>query len=882
MNDKFTQQLPIAAVATNVCDQLRTGNVVLQAEPGAGKSTGLPLALLSSGIKGKILLLEPRRLAAVNVASRLASQLGESVGDTVGLRMRGSTKVSDNTRLEVVTEGVLTRILQHDPLLDGVSMVIFDEFHERSLHADLGLALSLDVQNNLREDLRLLLMSATLDGVELCRHVGVDVPVVCTVRQHPVDIIWCGESRDAPEHAVSRVTLQAIAEHDGDALVFLPGIAEIEKTANLLTPRLPDGVVLHRLHGRAPIQEQRAATAASGKQRRVILSTSIAETSITIDGVRIVVDSGVERRARIDNASGAERLETVMASQASATQRAGRAGRTQAGVCYRLWSEEGHGRRAARWQPELFRADLSPVLVELAQWGTTDVSALPWVDVPHAGACQRARQLLRQLGVWKAGNAPAVIPSRSQTAENTANTTDAYRAGSGQSAADSEQGITVQDSIERDSTARDSTERGITEQGLTEHGRAVARLPLHPRLGHMLLWANNHGTGMAACQLAALLEERPTQRGADLSGALKPSARAKQLFQLLPKRTGKNISDTNSVGPSAAVLLAQAYPDRIGRRRKGVDARYQLSSGAGALLHNEDTLAQSQWLVAASLGGTGGGRGVAGGGSEARIFSALPVDIKELRQWCDNLIDIHESVEWDDKAERVVAERQSSLGAIVLESKPVNNVNPEQRAAALMQAVRYRGLDSLNMTDDVREWQARVGRMRALEGEGSDYPAVDDDSLLADVSQWLSPWIENRGTLKALQQIDMMGVLSSQLTYEQQQKLDQWFPTHYRVPSGSKYKLRYACDGNPVLAVKLQEMFGCRQNPVIAGGRVNLKIELLSPARRPVQITEDLANFWHNSYAEVKKDLAGRYPKHPWPDDPLNAEATARAKPRKK
>ncbi|MGB0867868.1 MAG: helicase-related protein, partial [Granulosicoccaceae bacterium] len=393
------QSLPIAKVSSEVCEALQVGNVILQAEPGAGKSTGLPLYLLGAGFDGKILLLEPRRIAAINVAKRLASQLDEKLGQTVGLRMRGRTEVGGSTRLEVVTEGVLTRILQADPMLDGVSLVIFDEFHERSLQADLGLALCLDVQRGLREDLRLLLMSATLDGEALCAHVHAPAPIVCHVRQHPVDVVWLGESKSPLPQAVSRAVIRAVAEQRGDILVFLPGVAEIERTALQLQGRLSEEIELHRLHGAVSSQAQSAATAASGACRRVILSTSIAETSITIDGVRVVVDCGLERRSKVD-ANGVERLETVTASQASATQRAGRAGRTQAGVCYRLWSESTHSRRAERWQPELLRAELSSLLIELGQWGIAEVDDLPWVDLPPVAAIDGAKRLLCRLGLW--------------------------------------------------------------------------------------------------------------------------------------------------------------------------------------------------------------------------------------------------------------------------------------------------------------------------------------------------------------------------------------------------------------------------------------------------------------------------------------------------
>lgn len=812
MSQPLDLQLPIAEVAEQVCSDLIVGNVILQAEPGAGKSTGLPLALLRAGFEGKILLLEPRRLAAVNVATRLASQLGESLGKTVGLRMRGRTEVSKATRLEVVTEGVLTRILQNDPLLDGVSLVIFDEFHERSLHADLGLALCLDVQRSLREDLRLLLMSATLDGVQLCSHVGVAAPIVCKGRQHPVALVWQGDSREPLPQAVARVTLSALQEQTGDALVFLPGVAEIERTAKQLESRLPAGVQLHKLHGGASADVQRMATAGKGGARRVILSTSIAETSITIDGVRIVVDAGVERRSRLDPASGAERLETVMASQASATQRAGRAGRTQSGVCYRLWAEADHGRRALRWQPEILRAELSSLILETGQWGVHDISDLPWIDTPPDASVKRAKKLLQQFGIWR-------------------------------------------------------------DEGLTAHGRAVAKLPLHPRLAHMLLWGNARLASQNACALAALLEDKPRKQGADLSAALHQSARArgtriKQLKQLLPTVKGA-VTDM----PPEAVLLAQAYPDRIAKRRPGHECRFLLAGGAGAIMATDDPLAHSEWLVVAEMGGSG---------KEARIFSALEIHPQQIDHWCAGLIEQTNRIDWDDRNERVIAEEQRCIGSIVLQSKPLQVIDAEQRAAALMAGVRRKGLQCMRWDEDSLEWQARVNRMRELTGDNSGFPAVDDATLLATLEHWLQPYIGNRSSLKALAQINLMEVLPALLDYQQQQQLEAWLPRRYSVPSGSQYKLRYACDGNPVLAVKLQEMFGCRENPAVAEGRLPLKVELLSPARRPVQITEDLANFWTNSYPAVKKDLAGRYPKHPWPDDPVNAVATARAKPRKR
>ena len=808
--------LPIASVASAVCESLKQGNVVLQAEPGAGKSTGLPLALLQSGFAGKILMLEPRRIAARNVAARLASQLGESVGQSIGLRMRGETRVSKNTRLEVVTEGVLTRLLQSDPLLDGVAVIIFDEFHERSLHADLGLTLCLDSQRAVRDDLRLLLMSATLESELLCNHLGVSEPITCHVRQHPVDIIWTPFARVSVEQAVVKTVTTALKDQAGDLLVFLPGVAEIEKTARQLDANLPADTTLHRLHSGVSAKAQSQATAANTGQssRRVILSTSIAETSITIDGVRVVIDAGLERRSKIDAASGIERLETVMASKASATQRAGRAGRTQSGVCYRLWSEESHGSRAASWQPEILRADLSSLLLELGLWGAADVDSLPWIEAPSDSAIDRATKVLQQLGIWN-------------------------------------------------------------ESGLTEHGRAVARLPLHPRLGHMLLWATKQGAGSAACVLAAVLEDLPRTRSVNFNETLlRPQATHKRRAAQLGKLC--NIETDDAVpGIDASVLLARAYPERIAKRRAGSSAdhntSYLLSGGSGAIVSNDDPITQSDYIVAASMGGKE---------RQARIFSALPVDIALLRQWCNDLIETKDKVEWDEKRERVVAERQQCIGAIVLESQTIQNVDKSQRSAALINTVRRKGLDCLSWNNDVREWQSRVTRMRSLEGDDTSYPAVDDAALLDSLEHWLQPYVNDITSLKALKQIDLLPLLVNQLDYKQQQHLEDWLPQKYQVPSGASHHLRYDCEGNPVLSVKLQEMFGCRENPSVAGGRVPLKVELLSPARRPVQVTEDLANFWHNSYASVKKDMAGRYPKHPWPDDPVNAVATAYTKAR--
>ena len=800
---------------------LQTGNVLLHAPPGAGKSTGLPLTLLDWAARNKkILLLEPRRLAAIGVAERLAAQLGEPLGQRIGLRMRGQTNVSAHSLIEVVTEGVLTRMLQADPLLDNVGLVIFDEFHERSLNADLGLALCREVQQELRPDLRLLLMSATLDAIELGAAMAPVKQISCSGKAFGVDIVWLGNSKEDLSRRITAATTTALLEQSGDILIFLPGIAEIERTARMLESRLEGRARLIQLHGRAAREAQRAATApASADVRRVILSTSIAETSLTIDGVRVVIDAGLERRDRVDPSTGAPRLETIMASQASATQRTGRAGRTAPGTCYRLWSQNGHSQRALSWQAEILRADLSPVLVETSQWGASEIYALPWLEAPPAANVARAENLLATLGIWHQGR-------------------------------------------------------------LTDHGMAVAQLPVHPRLGHMLIWAAQHGAAELACKLAVLLEDggvktNTTDLDTHLQQTLPRSKRGRvsQLRKRLDEKT------TQASTPSLAVLIAQAYPDWIARRRSGTQAKYQLSGGGGAYIPTVDPLAQTQWLAVASMGGAA---------KESRIFLACALDMQELEAWAPAAFTDHKELGWDDRRERVVAEDQKLLGKLLVESKPTTDVNPDEKARALLAGIRRRGIECLPWTEACRDWQARVQLLARLapselEHQGAPaWPKLDDASLSASLESWLLVWLHGLGSLKAVAQLDLLSILRATLDYQQQQALETQAPERYQVPSGSKIKLRYADGDIPVLSVKLQEMFGCIENPAIANGQLVLKVELLSPARRPVQLTTDLVNFWTNSYPAVKKDLAGRYPKHDWPTDPLSATPTAYAKTRRK
>jgi len=808
------RDLPIAEVVLKVRDALSLGNVALHAAPGAGKSTGLPLALLSKATPtSRIVMLEPRRLAARSVAERLALHTNEPLGKRIGLRMRGETLVSDNTCLEVVTEGVLTRMLQADPTMAGIWLVIFDEFHERSLHADLGLALTLEVQQALRDDLRLLLMSATLDAVEISTRMGRIQQVSCAGRQHPVDIQWLGATKEAVAVRVAKAVNQALSNEQGDVLVFLPGVAQIEQTARIIEPTLTNDQRLYRLHGAADAKTQRAATApASQHLQRIILSTSIAETSITIDGVRVVVDAGLERRARTDSSTGAQRLETVTASQASATQRAGRAGRTAAGVCYRLWSETDHARRAVSWQAEIMRADLSGTVMELGQWGATDVTALPWLEPPPAAGIARAQSLLTSLGIW-------------------------------------------------------------ANDRLTDHGIAVAKLPVHPRLGHMLLWAAQHGESKTACTLAVVLEDGGLRhRDVDLEIQLQHSVpqhnkrRIAQLQKMLNElssdqqsnRTQAEKSSTAQNAPSIGLLLAQAYPDWIAKRRSGDDAKFALSCGAGATIAPDDPLAHQPWLAIARLGGAA---------REARVFLAAALDVDELQQWAPELFTSVKKMEWDDARERVVAEQQKRLGSLVVETKTITDISDDEKALALLNGIRKRGIDCLPWNDECRQWQARVQMMRRLvlgeaRAQASQWPSVDDETLVNQLESWLLVWLHGKSSLKALVELDLLTILKAMLDYQQQQTLDALLPERYTVPSGSKIKLRYSNDDNPVLSVKLQEMFGCLQNPSVANGQVLLKVELLSPAQRPIQLTADLVNFWT--------------------DDPVNAKPTAYAKRRKR
>lgn len=804
------------------------GMAVLQAPPGAGKTTRVPLALLDEGWLGgrRIVMLEPRRLATRAAARRMAATLGEEVGATVGYRMRLDSRVGPATRIEVVTEGVLTRMLQDDPALEGVGLLAFDEFHERSLNADLGLALALECRRALRDDLRLLVMSATLDGGLVAALLG-GAPVVASEgRAWPVSTRWLPRAaNDRIEAAVAAAVRRALAEEDGDILAFLPGEAEIRRTAAALDG-LPDTVILAPLYGNLPQAEQdQAIRPAPPGRRKVVLATSIAETSLTIEGVRVVVDGGLMRVPRFEPRSGMTRLVTVRVSKASAEQRQGRAGRLGPGVCYRLWAEAEHRALAAFNTPEIIEADLAPLALELAAWGS-EPSALSWLDPPPQGAFAQARELLGSLGAIEGGGR------------------------------------------------------------LTAHGRAMAALGLHPRLAHMALEGRDMGLGRLACEIAALLEERdilragPGERDSDLRTRVEalrapagrrgadPGAvrRVLETARHWQRRLGIAAGADDNV-EATGLLLAFAYPDRVAQRRPGGERQYRLSNGRGAFFAQPEALSASDWLAIAELDGDR---------REARIFLAAPLRQAEIEEHFADLIRTVESVGWSGRDEAVLARRQRCLGALVLADEPAAAA-PEAVTAALMQGIREMGLAALPWTPDLLRFRDRVAFMRRLEGD--EWPDLSDAALLAGLESWLAPYAAGMSRRAHLAKLDLAAALRAQLSWEQSRRLDTLAPTHVVVPSGSRLLIDYSGE-EPVLAVRLQEMFGLAETPAIADGRVPLLLHLLSPAHRPMQVTRDLAGFWASGYKAVRSDLRGRYPKHHWPEDPLQAVPTSRAKPR--
>ena len=803
--------LPVAAVVPELLTALDTSSQVLLTAPtGAGKSTWLPLRLLEHrGIKGRIILLEPRRLAARNVAQRLAELLNEKPGETVGYRMRAQSCVGPQTRLEVVTEGVLTRMIQRDPELTGVGLVILDEFHERSLQADLALALLLDVQQGLRDDLKLLIMSATLDNGRLQQMLPDAPTIVSQGRAFPV------ERRYQPlaahlrfDEAVAIATAELLRHESGSLLLFLPGVGEILRVQEQLATRVGRDVVLCPLYGALTLSEQRQAIvpAPQGK-RKVVLATNIAETSLTIEGIRLVVDCAQERVARYDARTGLTRLITQRISQASMTQRAGRAGRLEPGICLHLLAKEQAERAAAQGEAEILQSDLSGLLMELLQWGCTDPEQLNWLDTPPAINLQAAKRLLQMLGALEGDR-------------------------------------------------------------LSATGQKMAALGNDPRLAAMLVSATNENEAATAAKLAAILEEPPRGGSTDLAVAFSRNQpawqqRSQQLLKRLNVRSGQPDS---TLLPS---LLARAFADRIARRR-GQEGRYQLANGMGAMLDADDASGRHEWLIAPLL--------LQGSASpDARILLAQPLDIEALMQACPELMQQSDTIEWDETQGTLKAWRRSRIGQLTVKVQPLAKPSEEELHQAMLNGIRDKGLSVLNWTPEAEQFRLRL-QCAANWLPEYDWPAVDEESLLATLEDWLLPHMSGVHSLRALKALNVAQALRGLLDWSMLQRLDSELPAHYTVPTGSRIAIRYHEDNSPVLAVRMQEMFGEAKTPTIAQGRVPLVLELLSPAQRPLQVTSDLSAFWQGSYREVQKEMKGRYPKHVWPDDPANTAPTRRTK----
>ncbi|MDB5455729.1 MAG: ATP-dependent helicase [Caulobacter sp.] len=791
---------------------------VLVAPPGAGKTTVVPLALLDEAWieGGKIIVLEPRRLAARAAAARMASTLGEAVGETVGFRVRLQSKVSARTRIEVVTEGVFTRMILDDPGLDGVAAVLFDEFHERSLDADLGLALARDAQGLLRDDLRLLVMSATLDGARISALLG-DAPVVESQgRMFPVETRHLGrDDRLRLEERVVRAVERALAEETGGVLVFLPGQGEIRRTETLLRERLrrPDVDVAPLYGALDPAEQDRAIAVSPPGRRKVVLATSIAETSLTLEGVRVVIDCGLARVPRYDPASGLTRLETVRVSRAAADQRRGRAGRTGPGVCYRLWDEPETRSLPAFARPEILEADLSRLALDLARWGARDASNLAFLDPPPAAAFTEARSLLVRLNALDADGA------------------------------------------------------------LTAHGRALADMPLPPRLAHMVARAAASGQARRGAEIAAVLTEQGLGgRDLDLRHRLESfdrdrSPRARDA-RTLAERWARSAGRPSGAAPlDDALLLAEAYPERVARAR-GPAGEFQLAGGRGVHLAPTDALARETWLAVGELGG---------GEAKDRILLAAPLDEAALRAaFADRLVA-------EDRLEtgpggKVRVKRLLRLGKLVVEERLIDKPDAALVATALAGQVRAKGLSALRLGEGVQSLRARVAFLRALDGEA--WPDLSDAALLARLDDWLEPLLHGRSSLSGLDESTLDGAIRSLLPWDLQQKLDAALPARFKAPTGTTVAIDYAAEAGPRIDIRVQELFGLTEHPSIAGGKIPLVLSLLSPGHKPIQITRDLPGFWKGSWKEVKVEMKGRYPRHVWPDDPAAAAPTTRAKPR--
>ena len=819
---QFDTPLPIDAVLDELSRALASRNAaVLVAPPGAGKTTRVPLALLDEPWTGdkKIIVLEPRRLAARASAERMAKTLGERAGDTVGYRVRFGSKVSRATRIEVVTEGIFTRRILDDPELDGVAAVLFDEFHERSLDADLGLALARDAQTGLREDLRILVMSATLDGARIARLLG-DAPVVESQgRAFPVETRYLGRKADLPlERQMADVIATALRAEPGSVLAFLPGAAEIRRTENLLKERVHDAsIAIVPLFGAldAAVQDRAIAPPPTGT-RKVVLATSIAETSLTIEGVRIVVDSGMARVPRYEPDIGLTRLETVRASRAAVDQRRGRAGRTGPGVCYRLWDEPQTASLAAYTQPEILSADLSALVLDLAQWGVADPRQLGFLDPPPAAALTEARSLLRELGALDA------------------------------------------------------------DGRITAEGKRLRALALPPRLARMIVDASRFGSGKQAAEIAAVLTERGLGGdSADLDARLDQFRRdrSQRAFSArdLARRWAQQVAAADEPKGdgdlSAGVMLAFAFPDRIARNRG--NGSFVLANGRGAAVEQTSALARAPYIAVGELTGTA---------ASGRILLAAPITQDEIERHFADQIESTEEITFDRGAMALRARRKRALHAVTLSEAPMPLSPSAETAKILADGLIGAGLDTLPWSKALKQWRDRVMFLRRAEGEN--WPDLSDAALAATSDAWLTPALHDKISLKDFSASDLSDAVMNLLPWELRARLEREAPTHFEAPTGTMLAIDYEAEQGPTIAVRLQELFGLNTHPSIARGAVPLVLELLSPAQRPVQVTRDLPGFWRGSYAAVRADLRGRYPRHPWPEDPANAMPTRRVKPR--
>ena len=832
----MTEQLPILEILPEIKKSLSSHNVlILQAPPGAGKSTVLPLQLLNEKWLGgkKILMLEPRRLAAKSVANRMATIINEQTGATIGYRVRFEKKTSSETRIEVITEGLLTRMLQQNISCEDVGLIIFDEFHERSLHADLALALCLEIQKVLREDLRILIMSATLDGEKISSLLG-NAPVLnCLGKQFPIKLFYLPQEKEifgffgnAPTLTMQTVNVirKVLSNQEGDILVFLPGVGEIRSAKELLEKEFVN-ICFQPLYGDLPMQKQQEATLLHPQgKRKVVLSTSIAETSLTIEGIKIVIDSGYCRVPRFDHKTSLTRLETIPISQDIATQRAGRSGRTAAGICYRLWSEASHLKLLPHRKPEIMEADLAPVIIELAQWGVSNINSLTWLNIPPNNSVLQAQKVLEELGAIKLSK-------------------------------------------------------------ITLRGKEMLRLPTHPRIAHLLLEGKSFNLISLATDIAAILEERdPLQKEAGANLTLRIEAlrkwrknefvladkiileRIERLALHWRKYFSIIIDNSSPIDQEVGKLLAAAYPERIAKKHEQSN-RFRLSNGKIAKLNENDPLCHEVYLAAAHLDG---------GNNEGRIYLAAPLCYEDILY----LTTEKKVVAWDYQNDILIARNEKRIGDIIVESKPMKVIPEEDHLKILLELVRKEGFLLFNQTEQLINWKARIASVKIWRPNDA-WPDLSDENLLNSIENWLSPFITNITKKKDFLKLDLSNILLSLLSYSQTQQLDILAPAKIKVPSGSLVLLSYESGGGlPILAVRLQEMFGLLTTPTVNEGRTEIILHLLSPGYKPVQITKDLKSFWKNAYPDVRKELRIRYKRHFWPEDPLQAKPMAGAKKR--